>query len=147
MQRDQLAAQRFASLSRRRFLRGIGACMAVPALESLLPSAAHAAAGGAPLAVIDAAGKLITGESFNDIRDLKKILKNERRVDFYRCLTEKLLIYALGRGLEYYDVQTVDQIVDRLEVENGKFSALLTGIIESAPFQRRRSTTSVAQAE
>jgi hypothetical protein len=53
---------------------------------------------------IDASGQLITGESFQDIRDLKKILARERRLDFYRCLTEKLLTYALGRGLEYYDV-------------------------------------------
>src|SRR5688572_2813710 len=52
-QRDELSAQRFASLSRRRFLRGVGACMAVPALESLLPARGlHAAAAvGAPLAV------------------------------------------------------------------------------------------------
>ena len=50
-----------------------------------------------------------------DVRDLKQILKDEHRVDFYRCLTEKLLTYALGRGLEYNDVETVDRIVDRLE--------------------------------
>ena len=40
---------------------------------------------------------------------------SEHRRDFYRCLTEKLLTYALGRGLEYYDVETVDPIVARLE--------------------------------
>jgi len=88
---------------------------------------------------IDAAGKLITGEPFHDIRDLKRIIAHEHRQDFYRCLTEKLLTYALGRGLEYYDVQTVDQIVARLEKENGRISALLMGIIESAPFQKRRN--------
>src|SRR5207245_1921307 len=64
---------------------------------------------------IDAAGKLITGEPFQDIRDMKRILVHEHRQDFYRCLTEKLLTYALGRGLEDYDVETVDQIVERLE--------------------------------
>jgi hypothetical protein len=53
-------------------------------------------------------------------------------------LTEKLLTYALGRGLEYYDVETVDQIVDRLDRADGHFSALLAGVIESAPFQRER---------
>ncbi len=89
---------------------------------------------------IDAAGKLITGEPFHDIRELKHILASEHRQDFYRCLTEKLLTYALGRGLEYYDVETVDQIVARLEKENGHSSALLMGIIESAPFQKRRNT-------
>src|SRR6202040_3679782 len=64
---------------------------------------------------IDAAGKLLTGESFDGIRDLKRILKDERRPDFYRCLTEKLLTYALGRGLEYNDVEAVDRVVERLE--------------------------------
>ena len=64
-----------------------------------------------------------------------------RREDFYRCLTEKLLIYALGRGLEYYDVAAVDEIVRKLEANDGKFSALLTGVIESAPFQKRRNVS------
>ena len=49
---------------------------------------------------IDASGQLITGESFHDVRDLKRILKDRHRLDFYRCLTEKMLTYALGRGLE-----------------------------------------------
>ena len=44
----------------------------------------------------------------------------------------------LGRGLEYYDVETVDQIVNRIEKSGGKPSALLAGIIESAPFQKTR---------
>ena len=88
---------------------------------------------------IDAAGKLITGEQFKSIRELKTILKTDRRQDFYRCLAEKLLTFALGRGLEYYDVEAVDQIVARLEKDEGRFSALMTGIVESAPFQRRRS--------
>ena len=88
---------------------------------------------------IDPAGILATGETFSDIRGLKHILTHERRLDYYRCLTEKMLTYALGRGLEYYDVHTVDQIVTRLEQENGRFSALLSGIIESAPFQKQRN--------
>ena len=93
---------------------------------------------------IDASGKLITGEPFKDIRDLKRTLKERHRLDFYRCLTEKLLTYALGRGLEYYDVETVDQIVERLDRENGRFSALLMGVIESAPFQKRRTLPSTS---
>jgi hypothetical protein len=88
---------------------------------------------------IESAGKLITGESFQDIRGLKGLLANERRLDFYRCLTEKLLTYALGRGLEDYDTHTVDAIVERLDQEQGRSSALLLGIIESAPFQKRRN--------
>jgi hypothetical protein len=87
---------------------------------------------------IDAAGVLITGESFQSVRELKRILAHEHREDFYRCLTEKFLTYALGRGTEYYDVETIDQIVQRLDSQDGRFSALLTGVIESAPFQRMR---------
>ena len=88
---------------------------------------------------IDAAGKLITGETFNNVRELKHILVTNHREDFYRCLTEKLLTYALGRGLECYDVETVDRIVQGMDEQNGRFSALLMGIIESAPFQKQRN--------
>ena len=87
---------------------------------------------------IDAAGQLITGESFKNVKELKQTLVKERRRDFYRCLTEKMLTYALGRGLDYYDVESVDKIVERLEKADGRPSALLGGIIESAPFQKRR---------
>ena len=88
---------------------------------------------------IDAAGKLISGETFKDIRELKKILRENHAEDFYHCLTEKMMTYALGRGMEHYDIEAMDRIVERLKKEDGKFSALLTGIIESAPFQRRRN--------
>ncbi len=80
------------------------------------------------------------------VRDLKRILRNERRPDFYRCLTERLLVYAVGRGLEYYDEHTLDVIVERLEQQDGCFSALLMGIIESAPFQKQRGLPAVASA-
>lgn len=89
---------------------------------------------------INPGGKLITGESFQNIQELKRTLATRHRTDFYRCLTEKLLTYALGRGLEYYDVATVESIVSQLQNHQGKFSSLLTGIIESAPFQRTRTS-------
>ena len=96
---------------------------------------------------IEVGGKLITGETFGDVRALKRILATDRRHDFYRCLTEKMLTYALGRGVEYYDVETVDQIIARLEAAGGHFSALLDGIVESAPFQKRRAVSALATAE
>ncbi len=86
---------------------------------------------------VDSAGELITGEKFSDIRELKRILKTDRRRDFYRCVTEKLFVYATGRGLEYYDEVAVDKIVEKLDREGGRFSVLLDGVINSAPFQRR----------
>jgi hypothetical protein len=87
---------------------------------------------------IDPTGTLISGESFADLRELKRVLATEHRQDFYRCLVEKMLTFAIGRGLEYYDVQTVDAIVEQLEASDGKARVLLTGILESAPFQSSR---------
>ncbi len=88
---------------------------------------------------IDATGKLLTGESFADVRGLKRILAEKHAAQFYHTLTEKMLTYALGRGLEPHDVETVDQIVDRLVKADGRPSALFSGIIASAPFQKTRS--------
>ena len=96
---------------------------------------------------IDAGGKLITGESFTSVQSLKHVLATRHHRDFYHALTEKLLTYALGRGLEYYDVQTVDTIVERMEKENGRFSALLMGIVESAPFQKSRNVNGPANVD
>jgi hypothetical protein len=92
---------------------------------------------------IDSTGRLITGEEFSNVKELKQILVKNHAADFYRTLTEKLLIYALGRGLEYYDVETIDQIVARIQNAEGRPSALLSGIIESAPFQRSRKATTL----
>jgi hypothetical protein len=87
---------------------------------------------------IDVSGTLITGESFKNVRELKHILVTKHAKDFYTTVTEKLLTYALGRGLEYYDVETVDQIVARIEKADGRVSALIAGVVESAPFQKTR---------
>ncbi|MDA7915815.1 DUF1592 domain-containing protein [Verrucomicrobia bacterium] len=87
---------------------------------------------------IDPSGKLITGEAFSDIKQLSNVLANDRRRDFYRCLTEKLLTYSIGRGMEYYDTPTIDKIVTSMEKQGGSMKALLYGVVESAPFQKRR---------
>ena len=87
---------------------------------------------------IDTAGKLITGEAFGNVMELKEILASSRKQDFYRCLTEKLLTYALGRGVEYYDAPTVDSIVERLSKNGEGMKELVYGVVESAPFQKRR---------
>ena len=84
---------------------------------------------------IDASGKLVTGRTFKDARELKQILRTEYKLDVYRCLTEKMMTYALGRGPEYQDVETVDQVVDRVEREGGKLSSdrLWPDRVESLP--------------
>ena len=90
---------------------------------------------GAP---VDASGQLISGELFDNVDELKKILAKSHKDKFYRILTEKVLTYALGRTVEYYDLQTVDEIVGQLESDGGKPSLLLRGIIHSPAFQRTR---------
>ena len=88
---------------------------------------------------VDPSGELITGEKFKNISELKRILATtDRRRDFYYCLSEKLLIYALGRGPEYTDTTLLDQLAQRLEASGGRLSALLTGLVESAAFQQCR---------
>jgi PAS domain-containing protein len=87
---------------------------------------------------IDASGELISGESFKNIDDLKQILATKHKEEFYRCVTEKMMTYALGRTVEYYDLQTIDDIVASLLNEGGKPSVLLKGIVESPAFQMTR---------
>lgn len=86
---------------------------------------------------VDSSGKLPSGESFRGPGELKAILKAHRS-DFARCLTEKMLTYALGRGLEEYDRCAVEQIVKSLEASRYRFSVLVLGIVKSDPFQKRR---------
>jgi len=95
---------------------------------------------------IAASGNLITGESFTSVAELKRILAGDHRQEFYQTLSRKLLTYASGRGTEYYDVETIDEIVKRLNANDGRFSALLMGVIESAPFQKMRTQATATVA-
>jgi hypothetical protein len=88
---------------------------------------------------IDASGTLPDGSSFKQPSDLKAILK-ARKDDFARCFTEKMLTYALGRGLEYADKCTVDEIAKALAGDGYKFSTLIQRIVASDAFQKRRAT-------
>ncbi len=87
---------------------------------------------------IDVSAELPDGTTVNGITDLKQIIK-DRKQQFVRCLTEKMLTYALGRGLEYYDRPTVEHIVAQLESRGYKSSVLITEIAKSDPFRLRRS--------
>ena len=86
--------------------------------------------GGQP---IDASGKLPSGRAFRGPAELKTVLLSRRHA-FAHCLAEKMLTYALGRGLERADRRAVDQIVARLADEGYKFSALVLAVAESEPF-------------
>ena len=88
---------------------------------------------------IDVTGKLPDGTTFTGPAGLTKLLHSEYRDDFARTVTEKLLTYALGRGLEYYDQPAVRSIARQAARENYKMSALITAIVESTPFRMRRA--------
>jgi hypothetical protein len=94
---------------------------------------------------VDASGSLPDGRMFQTPSDLKKILLADRDA-FVRGLSEKLLMYALGRGLERYDRPTVTGIVAKLPSRDYRFSELVVGIVNSLPFQNRsaRETTQLA---
>jgi mono/diheme cytochrome c family protein len=90
---------------------------------------------------IDPAGELPDGASFAGPADLRKVLLGKADL-FRRCLAEKMLTYALGRGLEYYDKCAVDELVKALQSNNDRFSALVIGVVNSEPFQKRRGQRS-----
>ena len=76
-------------------------------------------------------------ESFQGPAELKVILK-AKAPEFRRCLTEKMLTYALGRGLESSDQCVQDQIADNLARDQDRFSSLVLEIVKSEPFQKRK---------
>ena len=87
---------------------------------------------------IDASGKIRGGDgrTFNGPRELKAVLKDNKK--FVRCLTEKMMTYALGRGLEYFDKCAVTAIAGELPKAENRFGALVTGIVTSDPFLKRK---------
>ena len=87
---------------------------------------------------IDSHGTLVSGEGFSSVQELKKILATNHREQFLHTFTEKMLTYALGRGMEYYDTVTLDRIVHELEEKGARPSVLLAAIIDSAAFQKAR---------
>ena len=91
---------------------------------------------GAP---IDAATTMSGGEMIDGPVGLRECLLS-RQDEFLRTVTEKLLVYALGRGLEYYDAPTVRQLVRHAADEDYRWSSLILGIVDSVPFQMRTMT-------
>lgn len=88
---------------------------------------------------IDSSGKLITGQSFDGAETLRKVLVNERKGDFVRCLSENLLIYSLGRGLTFMDKPAKESVMRRAEASGYKFQDIVLAVCESVPFQRMRA--------
>ena len=86
---------------------------------------------------IDASGEFADGTTFSGPAELKAMVL-QRKEEFVRCFVEKLLTYALGRGLEYYDRPTVDKIVASLPAEQYRFSAVVNQIVNCDAFRQRR---------
>jgi hypothetical protein len=86
---------------------------------------------------IDPSGTLPGGQSFKGPKELKQILMEKKNL-FSSTLTEKMLTYGIGRGLEYYDKSAVDGIVTALAKNDFRFSTLIVEITTSDPFRMRR---------
>jgi Protein of unknown function (DUF1592)/Protein of unknown function (DUF1588)/Protein of unknown function (DUF1587)/Protein of unknown function (DUF1585)/Protein of unknown function (DUF1595)/Cytochrome C oxidase, cbb3-type, subunit III len=87
---------------------------------------------------IDSSGVLPSGKSFDNAEQLIQILQADPDA-FTRCAVEKMLTFALGRGLERYDRPVVNSIAHKVEANQYKFSALVMEIVTSAPFQMRHA--------
>ena len=87
---------------------------------------------------IDASGAIPGGAEFSGPDGLANLLL-DKPGDFVGAVTEKLMTYALGRGLEYHDMPTVRSIVRDAEADDYRWSSVIMGVIESAPFQMRRT--------
>ena len=92
---------------------------------------------GESSASIDASGVFPDGTKFQGASGLKQMLLQSDR--FVPTVTEKMLTYALGRGLEYYDAPAVRAIVRNAARDDYRFSSVITGIVQSAPFTMRRA--------
>jgi len=91
--------------------------------------------GGSP---IDASGSMSNGTKVTGPAGLKKVIL-DRKDEFVEVMAGKLLTYALGRGLEYYDQPALRQIRREMAADSDRFSSLVLGVVNSVPFQMRRA--------
>ena len=87
---------------------------------------------------IDASGTLPDGTKFSGINEFRSLLLVKRE-QFLRTLTDKLMMYALGRGTGDYDAPAIRKVVRDAAADNYRFGSLVLGIVESVPFQMRKS--------
>ena len=88
---------------------------------------------------IDTSGELWDGTKFDGPSELEEVLLRRPEL-FLTTLTEKLLVFATGRGVEYYDGPAIRQLLREAQADDYSFSALVVGIVNSMPFQMRRSS-------
>ena len=91
--------------------------------------------------VFNAFGRAVCadGTAFNGPAGLRDVLMNKRDM-FVENFTERLLTYALGRGVEEYDQAALRKIAREAAADNQKWSSIILGIVKSTPFQMRRAS-------
>ncbi len=87
---------------------------------------------------INTSGTLVTGQSFAGPQELMRIISTDSKHAFHKAMAEKLLTYALGRGIDWYDRPSVDGIVAKVDAADGRFVPLIQAVVTSVPFQYRR---------
>ena len=87
---------------------------------------------------IDPSGVLPDGRAFDGVAEMRDTLARDPR-QFVTTVTEKLMTYALGRGLEHYDMPTLRRIVREAAADDYRFQTVVLGIVQSDPFLMRRS--------
>ena len=91
--------------------------------------------------VVDASGKLPDGTEFRGVVELRKILTSDPD-QFVHTVAEKLLTYALGREVQYFDMPAVRGILHEARSNEYRWSSLILGVVKSTPFQMRRARES-----
>jgi hypothetical protein len=95
---------------------------------------------------LDVSGTLPSGRAFSGPNELKSILK-DRMPAFARSMSEKMLTYAIGRGVEGYDRLVLRNLVDGMARDEYRLQALIQGIVRSVPFQQRRGERTASRQE
>ena len=88
---------------------------------------------------VDASGGLPDGSTFEGAIGLRKAVLNRPEL-FVTTLTEKLMTYALGRGMEYYDAPAIRSVTRTARANDYRLSSVVLGIVKSTPFQMRKSS-------
>ena len=89
---------------------------------------------------VDSSGVLPDGTTFRGPAELRTILRRKPQ-EFVATLSERLLTYALGRSVEYYDLPAIRVIMRDAAPGNYRWSSIVLGIVRSTPFQMRRALT------
>ncbi|HWA10025.1 MAG TPA: DUF1592 domain-containing protein [Opitutaceae bacterium] len=96
---------------------------------------------------VDASGKLTSGESFNGAAELIGILADKKKDNYIRNLSDKMLIYSLGRGTDRSDRPALDEIVKEVNANGAHFADVVLAVVKSVPFDKQRTDSAVVAAQ